>query len=149
MHHLTASFHAHATVTVSLKLSVLKIIKMNLNTGETTKRFPLNPDGSFKENHSYYFQIQLQMFIYNLSNGHFLIFCKQKPNESILFSVTRDNNLLKIMLEKFEQYFHKIILPEIVTRKYDISNENDRKAYCFCRRTSFGKLYHPNLQIKT
>ena len=80
------------------------------------------------------------MFIHNLNDGHFLIFCKQKLNESILFSVTRNHNLLKIMLEKFEQYFHKILLPEIVTRKYDISNENDQKAYCFCRRTSFANI---------
>ena len=69
------------------------------------KRFPLNPDGSFKDNHSYYFQIQLQMFIHNLNGRHFLIFCQQKPNESILLSVTRDNNLLKIILETFEQYY--------------------------------------------
>ena len=93
------------------------------------EKFPLNLDGSFKENHPYYFQIQLQMFIHNLNDGHFLIFCKQKPNESILVFVTRDNNLLKNMLEKFEQYFHKIVFPEIGTRKFDISNENYRKAY--------------------
>ena len=80
------------------------------------------------------------MFIHNLNDGHFLIFCKQKPNESILVFVTRDNNLLKNMLEKFEQYFHKILVPEVMTRKSDISNENDRKAYCFCRRTSFGNM---------
>ena len=80
------------------------------------------------------------MFIHNLNDGHFLVFCKQKSNESILLSVTRDNNLLKIMLEKFEQHFHKILLPEIVTRKFNISNENERKAYCFCRRTSFGNI---------
>ena len=44
------------------------------------------------------------------------------------------------MLEKFEQYFHKILLPEIVTGKFDISDENDRKAYCFRRRTVFGNM---------
>ena len=102
------------------------------------KKFHLNPNGSFKENHPYYFQIQLEMLIQNLNGCHFLIFCKQKPNGSILHFVTRDNNLQENMLEKFEQYFHKIRLPEIVTRKLDISNENDRKAYCFCRRTNFG-----------
>ena len=73
-----------------------------LKQWQNDKRFPLNPEGSFKENHPYYFQIQLQMFIHNLNDGHFLIFCKQKPNESILLFVTRDNNLLKNMLEKFE-----------------------------------------------
>ena len=65
------------------------------------------------------------MFIHNLNDGYFLIFCKQKLNEGILLSATRDNNLLKNMLEKIEQYFHKIFLPEIVTRKFDISNEKD------------------------
>ena len=66
------------------------------------KKFPLNPDGSLKENHPYYFPIQLQMFIYNLNDGHFLIFCQQKPNESDLLSVTVENNSLKNMLEKSE-----------------------------------------------
>ena len=77
---------------------------------------------------------------HNLNDGHFLVFCKQKPNESILLSVARDNILLRNMLEKFEQYFHKMLLPEILTRKFDISNENEQKAYCFCRRTSFGNM---------
>ena len=108
--------------------------KNELKHCRNDKRFPLNPDGSLKENHLYYFRIQMQMFIHNLNNGHFLIFYKQKRNESILLSVTRDKNLLKIMLEKFEQYFHKILLPEIVTRMYVISYENNRKVYCFCRR---------------
>ena len=60
-----------------------------------------------------------------------MIFCKQKPNESILLSVTRDKNVLKNMLQKFEQYFQKIFLPEIGTGKFDISNKNDEKAHCF------------------
>ena len=84
------------------------------------------------------------MFIYNLNDGRFLVFCKQKANESILVSVTRDNNLLKIILEKFEQYFHKILLPEILTRKFNISNENERKMYCICRWTSFGNITAPD-----
>ena len=37
VHHLTASFRAHATMTVSLKLSALVIIKIDLNTGKTTE----------------------------------------------------------------------------------------------------------------
>ena len=41
------------------------------------------------------------------------------------------------MLETFKQYFHEILHPEILTRKFDINNEKDRKVYCFCRRTSF------------
>ena len=50
--------------------------KNELKHCRNDKRFPLNPDGSLKENHLYYFRIQMQMFIHNLNNGHFLIFCK-------------------------------------------------------------------------
>ena len=68
---------------------------------------------------------------HTLSDEYFMIFCKQKPNESIPLSVTRDKNVLKNMLQKFEQYFQKIFLPEIGTVKFDISNKNDEKAHCF------------------
>ena len=93
-------FHAHATMPV--RVLEIKCPHNYQNELKHDKKFYLNPDSSFKENDPYYLQIQLQMFIHNLNDGHFLIFCKQKPNESILLFVTRDNNLLKNMLEKFE-----------------------------------------------
>ena len=71
------------------------------------------------------------MFLHNLNDGYFLIFYKQKPCESTLFSVTRDNNLLKNTSEKFEQCFHKILRPEKITRTFDVSDKNNQKAYCF------------------
>ena len=65
-----------------------------------------------------------------MNNEYFLLLRKQNPNKSILFSVMRDDNLMKNMLEKFERYFYKILLPEAVTvtRKFDISNENGGKT---------------------
>ena len=65
-----------------------------------------------------------------MNNEYFLLLRKQKPNKSVLLSVMRDDNLMKNMLEKFERYFYKILLPEAVTvtRKFDISNENGRKT---------------------
>ena len=107
MHHLTASFHAHATMPV--RVLEIKCPHNYQNELKHDKKFYLNPDSSFKENDPYYLQIQLQMFIHNLNDGHFLIFCKQKRNERILLPVTTDN-LLKNMLEKLKQYFHKILL---------------------------------------
>ena len=80
------------------------------------------------------------MFVHNLDECHFLIYYKQKPNESILISVSKNNTLIKNMLDRFEKYFHKILLPEIVSRKLDYTNDNDRKQYCFCKRTLFGNM---------
>ena len=80
------------------------------------------------------------MFVHNLKECQFLIYCNQKPNESILISVSKNNTSSESMLDRFEEYFHKILLPEIVSRKLDHTNENDRKRYCFCKRTSFGNI---------
>ena len=56
------------------------------------KKFPLNFDGNFKENHPYYFQIQLQMFMHNLNDGHFLIIAQtitmKSTSQSICVSGT-------------------------------------------------------------
>ena len=80
------------------------------------------------------------MPVHDLEKSHFLIYCKQKLDESILISVSKNNTLIENMLDRFEKYFHKILLPEIVSRKLDYKNDNDRKWYCFCKCTIFGNM---------
>ena len=80
------------------------------------------------------------MLVHDLEECHFLIYCNQKLDESILTSVSKNNALNENMLDRFEKYFHKILLPEIVSRKLDYTNDNDRKRYCLCKCTSFGNM---------
>ena len=80
------------------------------------------------------------MFVHNLKECQLLIYCKQKPDESILISVSKNNTSNKNMLDTSGKYFCKIPLPEIISRKLDYTNDNDRKRYCFCKRTSFGNI---------
>ena len=37
-------------------------------------------------------------------------------------------------MEKLEQVFKRVILPELVTRKKDPNNEELQKLYCVCKR---------------
>ena len=80
------------------------------------------------------------MSVHDLEDCHFLINCKQKSDESIFISFSKSNSLIENMLVRFEKYFRKIVLPEIVSRKLHYTNDNDRKRYCFCKSTSFGNM---------
>ena len=50
-----------------------------------------------KKNIDFKFQIQFQMFVYDLGECHYLMYCKQKPNESILISFSKNNTLTENM----------------------------------------------------
>ena len=67
------------------------------------------------------------MFARDLEQCHFLIYCKQNPNESILILVSKNKTLIENMLGRSEKYFHKILLPKIVSWKLDYTNDNVRK----------------------
>ena len=78
--------------------------------------------------------------MHDLEECHFLVYWKQNRDESILISIFKNNALIENMLGRFEKYFHEILLPEIVSRKLDYTNDNERKRYCFCKHTSFGNM---------
>ena len=41
------------------------------------------------------------------------------------------------MTVKLQDYFFKVLLPEVVTCKNDIFTDNKQKCYCICRRPCF------------
>ena len=44
------------------------------------------------------------------------------------------------MSVKLQNYFYKVLLPEVITRKNDICADNEQKYYCICRRPCFEPL---------
>ncbi|KAK6169729.1 hypothetical protein SNE40_020722 [Patella caerulea] len=106
---------------------------------EEDKDFPLNKNYEFKTNHPYYYQIQLQLFICNIDIGDFFIFTPSDPSSSITTQVVRNNSFLENLLKDLRFKFMSILLPEIVSRAGD-DTENARKVYCSCQRPSFGQM---------
>ena len=41
------------------------------------------------------------------------------------------------MSVKLQNYFFKVLLPEVVTHKNDICADNKQKYYCICRKSCF------------
>ena len=91
-----------------------------------------------RRNHQYYFQIQHPVLIIGFFHVYFYVWTPSTEADNFLFvDVGKDPELREEMLEKFNTLFMKCILPELLTRRNDPSNENSDQYYCFCRRPSF------------
>ena len=94
-----------------------------------------------KDNHNYYYQVQLQLHVHVIDQAGFFVYCSGNPSESLLVQVERNQNEMNdTIIPKLERYFHKIILPEIFSRKSDGKTDNSRKLYCKCQRPSFENM---------
>ena len=80
------------------------------------------------------------MFILNLNYCDFFIWSPaistDYPNYLKIY-VEKNDAFINDMSVKLQNYFLKVLLPEVVTRKNDICTDNMQKYYCICRRPCF------------
>ena len=102
--------------------------------------FPIEKNNSTKKNYPYYYQMQLQMSVSNLSKIDFLPFSPAKGGSNSLYvQVPIANQFLQShIFPKVLSYFQNILLPKIMKRKLDPDFEDCTKFYCHCQRPSFG-----------
>lgn len=102
------------------------------------KNCPINEDGSMKESHQYYFQIQQQMLVTGLNFCDFFVWSfGTEENDKFLIRVNKNVEFCQKLLAKIELVFYKVILPELYTRSNDPKNENEYETYCICKRPMF------------
>ena len=106
----------------------------------------LTPDGTFRlrPDHSYYYQVQLQMKICDINNCHFVVW---SPNELVVLKIVCNNDFLYMALPKAYDFFKNGILPELINKWYsrapksvvhvadvddETSKDNDSE-WCYCR----------------
>ena len=78
------------------------------------------------------------MLITAVSYVYFYVMNPSTEADNFLFvEVAKDPEEREKMLEKFNTLFTKCILPELLTRRKDRSDENNDQYYCFCRSLSF------------
>ena len=105
------------------------------------KDFILDISGEIKKKHPHYFQVQMQMHVTGYEVADLLIYSPaSNGNTSIIITIPKDEQIISDFLQKAFTFFKSILLPEILTRKRDKANENERKFYCVCRRPSFGNM---------
>ena len=71
--------------------------------------------------------------------------------DALLVRVQCDADFILEMIEKLNDYFFTILLPEIVTRRNDVCVDNKQKKSCICNRPSFESMItcdRPNCKVE-
>ena len=99
-----------------------------------------------KENHRYYTQVQLQMYVCKVDYVDFLVWT---PIDCIISRVNRNDTFISEMVKKLETVWYNHILLELVTRKLENGMDKENKSpvscsamsdtciqtYCVCKTT--------------
>ena len=115
--------------------------KDGLSNWELDKDFPIDSNFAMKKDHSYYYQIQLQMELSNVHFGYFFVFSPAEK-ASLLCIVEKDANFVSNLKQVLSMKFYDCILPEVVSRKMDSDVSHDRRLYCICKRPEFGNMIY-------
>lgn len=104
----------------------------------------LTREYTLKPTHSYFTQMQMQMFVFNVSFGQFVHWT---PQYCTITTVLRDDMFINNMLTHLSKVWHEHILPELLTRKIENkptevcpAESDDEKPYCYCQTPSSGRM---------
>ena len=61
-------------------------------------------------------------------------------NDYLLVRIETDEHFISEILPKLDDYFFAVLLPEVVSRKIDLSSDNQQKHYCICQRPCFESM---------
>ena len=116
-------------------------------------RLDVLPTGKFqlKRNHSYYFQIQLQMFASKRGYCDFVVWTTEELH---IERITLDEDLMKESVPKAERFYKLCILPELLEKWFTRSPvqlgteqtlqldavEDDDGSWCICKEDKGGRM---------
>jgi Viral alkaline exonuclease len=75
-----------------------------------------NDEPFLKENHAYYFQVQMQLMVSNLDTGYFVMYIP--PDDIEYVKIRRDNTFIKEMLEDLSNIYETSLLPAFAEEMY-------------------------------
>lgn len=86
---------------------------MLVEEGQKSAQFCLTPDGTLKQSHRYYYQVQAQLHlnIYGIDGCYFFLYIEKGGT---LLTIMKENGFLDKNIEKVTRFFQDIILPRII-----------------------------------
>lgn len=105
-----------------------------------------NNNVELKKSHEYFYQVQLQIHVTQSNHGVFAIWC---PKDLVIICVMRDGAFLSDRLIKAEQFFKKVILPEMIGMFYTQPRLtlSDLKALDFYKDSQKQDFYNYSLLL--
>lgn len=90
-----------------------------METAKSDPDFCLDDKGHLKETHAYYTQVQLLVHVNRMEVGDFRVFTNEDLH--IVEGIPLHKHFIEHSLTKLDSFFENVILPEILTRKLEIS----------------------------
>lgn len=88
--------------------------------------------------HNYYFQVQGQMAVMELSYCDFVCWT---PCDLFIERITYDSETVNEMIPKLDSFFIQVILPQVLCDGEDQNETADSNdVFCFCKRGEYGKM---------
>uniref|UniRef100_UPI00358F650E uncharacterized protein n=1 Tax=Myxine glutinosa TaxID=7769 RepID=UPI00358F650E len=91
-------------------------------------------DGHLEEEHQYYTQVQLEIYVHNVQACDFVVYVK----DSLLHqTIVRNDMFLSKILPMLEGFWKRHITHELLTRCVEHANarvKRDERIYCYCRK---------------
>ena len=116
-----------------------------LVAARTDPDFCLDHKGELKVNHAYYTQVQVQMHVNRMKVADLCVYTKATGH--IVENIKYNEEFMCFLLKKCDAFFYEYLLPEILTRKLDISVEHDDpklsgddQLCCVCKQPEYGKM---------
>ena len=97
-----------------------------------------NNEVHLSESHKYYFQVQGQIALCNVTHCDFVCW----TNEGIFVErIAKDELLLSNMLPQLRQFFENYMLPELLTHNLQLGHsDKENQVICACRKPESGKM---------
>ena len=90
-----------------------------------------------KNNHKYYTQVQMQMYIHDVQQCDFVVW---SPKFTLIVYVPRDNAFCEQLITKCIDFYRKCVLPELLTRRLE-STANEQKKQKLAKENEPPKLF--------
>ncbi|XP_071119026.1 uncharacterized protein [Haliotis cracherodii] len=120
----------------------------DITTAAQDKGFCLNGDLMLKTGHKYYTQVQLQMYVHNVTYCDFVVFSNV---DMVIARIPRDSSFCSKLVTNCENFFLKHVLPEIISRKIEKARPNtecdneeaehaENNVWCLCQQEEYGPM---------
>ncbi|CAC5358530.1 unnamed protein product [Mytilus coruscus] len=107
-----------------------------------------------KQNHRYYTQVQLQMYLTESSYSDFVVYTKCDSPSMVIVRLNLDLDFCKTLLSKCDSFVKDHVIHELITQKLNnmpvtqqstcttktMNNNDQPSTWCFCAEPEYGRM---------
>lgn len=96
-----------------------------------------------KQDHAHYFQVQMQLFVYDVTHADFVVWTQKDPSKPHIERISPDPLFFQEQLEKVNIFYKKVILPNLLAKTLlapQTKSTTRPGDTCFCKEPPSGDM---------